>query len=134
MDLRGQGRSSKPRDAYQDSRLWADDVRAVIEALELGRPILCGWSYAPLAILDYVRHYGEDSIAGMQFIGGVTRLGSEQALASLTSEFRDLFPGLFSNDVEESVRGLDGLLRLCLVTEPSQADAYLLLGCALATP
>jgi non-heme chloroperoxidase len=134
MDLRGHGRSSKPRNAYQDSRLWADDIRAVIEALELDRPILCGWSYAPLVILDYVRHYGDDDISGMQFIGGVTRLGSEQALASLTPEFRDLFPGLFSNVVEESVRGLDGLLHLCLVTEPSQADAYLLLGCALATP
>ena len=134
MDLRGHGRSSKPRHAYQDSQLWADDVRAVIQALKLDRPILCGWSYAPLIILDYVRHYGEDNIAGMQFIGGVTRLGSAQALASLTPEFRGLFSGLFSNDAEESMRSLNGLLHLCFVTGPSQADAYLLLGCALATP
>ncbi len=134
MDLRGHGRSSKPRDAYQDSRLWADDVRAVIETLQLDRPILCGWSYGPLVILDYVRHYGDDGIAGMQFIGGVTRLGSAQALASLTPEFLELVPGFFSNDTEESVRSLTGLMHLCLVAEPSQADAYLLLGCALATP
>ena len=35
MDLRGHGLSDKPRDAYGDSRLWADDVRAVIDALNL---------------------------------------------------------------------------------------------------
>ena len=46
--------------ATTDSKLWADDVNAVIEALSLDHPILCGWSYGPLVILDYIRHYGED--------------------------------------------------------------------------
>ena len=50
MDLRGHGLSEKPRDAYGDSRLWADDVRAVIDALNLDRPVLCGWSHGPLVI------------------------------------------------------------------------------------
>ena len=45
MDLRGHGLSDKPRDAYGDSRLWADDVRAVIDTLDLNRPVLSGWSY-----------------------------------------------------------------------------------------
>lgn len=134
IDLRGHGLSSKPRDAYSDSRQWADDIRAVIDALELDHPILCGWSYAPLVMLDYVRQYGEEGIAGMHFVGGITRLGGEQALASLTPAFLALVPGFFSNDTEESVRSLDGLLRLFFAAEPSEADAYLLLGCALATP
>src|ERR1700704_3712712 len=56
MDLRGHGLSDKPREGYADSRKWADDVNAVIRALSLDRPILCGWSYAPLIILDYIRH------------------------------------------------------------------------------
>src|SRR5688500_18085615 len=60
MDLRGHGLSGKPRDAYAESKLWADDVNAVIQALDLDRPILSGWSYGPLVILDYLRHYGED--------------------------------------------------------------------------
>src|SRR5574338_243887 len=54
MDLRGHGLSDKPRDAYADSRLWADDVAAAIRELDLDHPVLCGWSYGPLVILDYI--------------------------------------------------------------------------------
>src|SRR5262245_36939761 len=43
MDLRGHGLSDKPRDAYGDSRMWADDVRAVIDSLNLDHAVLCGW-------------------------------------------------------------------------------------------
>ena len=43
MDMRGHGLSDKPRDAYGDSRLWADDVNAVIRTLKLDRPVHCGW-------------------------------------------------------------------------------------------
>ena len=31
LDMRGHGLSDKPRDAYGDSKLWADDINAVIE-------------------------------------------------------------------------------------------------------
>jgi len=71
MDIRGHGLSDKPRDGYTDSKLWADDVNAAIQALRLDRPILCGWSYGPLLILDYIRHYGEEGIGGIVFVGGV---------------------------------------------------------------
>ena len=60
-------------------------VNAVIQALALDRLILCGWSYAPLVILDYLRRYGEDSIGGVHFVGGITKLGSEQAASYLAS-------------------------------------------------
>ena len=45
MDIRGHGLSEKPRDAYGDSQLWADDVNAVITTLGLEQPVLAGWSY-----------------------------------------------------------------------------------------
>lgn len=38
MDIRGHGLSEKPCDGYSDSRLWADDVAAVIQTLSLERP------------------------------------------------------------------------------------------------
>src|SRR4029450_5281831 len=79
MDLRGHGLSDKPRDAYGDSRLWADDVHAVIQALELDHPVLSGWSYGPLVALDYVRHHGEERLGGLHFTGAISRLGSEAA-------------------------------------------------------
>src|SRR6478609_2468480 len=104
MDLRGHGSSDKPRDAYSDSRLWAGDVNAAIRELDLEQPILCGWSYGPLVILDYVRHYGEDAIGGIHFVDGITRLGSDEALSVLAPEFLALVPGFFSSDAEESAR------------------------------
>lgn len=134
VDLRGHGLSGKPRDAYADSRLWADDIHAVIQALALERPVLCGWSYGPLVILDYLRHYGEDAIAGVNFVGGVTRLGDEEALAVLTADFLGLIPGFFSANVEESVSSLNSLLRLCFLTELSAEENYLLLGGSLSVP
>ena len=35
MDMRGHGLSDKPRDSYNDSKLWADDIHAIIESLQL---------------------------------------------------------------------------------------------------
>src|SRR6266852_9010089 len=106
MDMRGHGLSDKPREGYADSRLWADDVNAVIKTLNLDHPILCGWSYGPLVILDYLRHYGEDDIRGVNFVGGVTKLGSDEAASVLTADFLSLIPGFFSADAEDSVRSL----------------------------
>ena len=47
-DLRGHGASDKPDDKarYHDNKAWADEVKAVIDAAGLKRPVLVGWSYA----------------------------------------------------------------------------------------
>ena len=134
MDLRGHGLSDKPRDAYGDSKLWADDVNAVIQSLNLDHPVLCGWSYGSLVMLDYIRHYGEDNIGGLNFVGGISKLGSEQAMSVITPEFLGLAPGFFSNDVQESARSLESLLRLCLPEAPSAEELYLMLGYNLSVP
>jgi len=134
MDMRGHGLSDKPREGYADPRLWADDVRAVIKALDLDHPLLCGWSYGPLVILDYLRHYGEDDIGAINFVGGITKLGSEQAASVLTAELLSLVPGFFSTDVEESVRSLGGLLRLCFAEKLSCEDWYRMLGYSMTVP
>jgi len=134
MDMRGHGLSDKPREGYVDSRLWADDLNATIRELRLDRPILCGWSYGPLVILDYIRHYGEDGISGIHFVDAITKLGSDEAVSVLTPEFLNLVPGFFATEVEESVRSLTSLVRMCCVQEPSAADLYLMLGYNLSVP
>jgi pimeloyl-ACP methyl ester carboxylesterase len=134
LDMRGHGLSGKPRDAYGDPRLWADDIDAVIRSLRLDNPILCGWSYGPLVILDYIRHHGEDDIGGIHLVGAVTGLGTEKVLAVLSPAFLALVPGFFASDVEQSARSLEALLRLCVVNEPSAEDVYLTLGFSLSVP
>ena len=42
MDMRGHGCRKSPTKRYADSKLWADDVGAVIQALNLDHPVLCG--------------------------------------------------------------------------------------------
>jgi pimeloyl-ACP methyl ester carboxylesterase len=134
MDLRGHGLSDKPRDAYGESKAWADDVNAAIETLKLDHPVLSGSSYGPLVFLDYIRHYGEDRIAGIHLVGGITQLGTEEAMTVLSPDFISLVPGLFATDVEESFRTLSSLVRLCLVEELSVPDLYLMMGFNLSVP
>lgn len=134
MDMRGHGSSDTPREGYGDSRLWADDVDAVVRALRLDRPVLSGWSYGAFVILDYIRHYGEERISGIHFVDAITKLGSEAAISVLTPELLALVPGFFSRDMDEGVRSLQSLLRLCFVNEPSEVDRYTMLGYNVAVP
>jgi non-heme chloroperoxidase len=133
VDLRGHGRSDKPSDGYGDSRLWADDLDAVIRTLSLEHPILCGWSYG-LVALDYLRHYGDSSIAGLQLVGAISKIGTEDAMSVITPEFLSLIPGFFATNADESVRSLESLLRLCFPEEPSVEDLYLMLGYNVSVP
>jgi len=134
LDMRGHGLSDKPRAAYQDSKLWAEDIHAVIEALQLDHPVLCGWSYGPIVFLDYVRHYGEDEIGGLHFVGAVTKLGSEDAMSVLTPEFLSVVPQFLSDDAETSARGLEGLLQLCFARKPSASELSCMLEYNVSVP
>lgn len=134
MDMRGHGLSDKPHDGYADSRMWADDVDAVIRSLSLDRPVICGWSYGSLVILDYVRHYGEEAVGGLTLVDAVTKLGSAEAVSVLTPEFLNLIPGFFATDVEESTRSLRLLLRMCLTQEPTEEELYFMLGYNVSVP
>ena len=73
-------------------------------------------------MLDYVRHYGEEAIGGMNFVDGMTKLGSEEANSVITPEFFSLAPSFFSADVEESVRSLRSLVQMCFTQELSAED------------
>lgn len=134
MDMRGHGLSDKPREGYADSKLWADDVNAVMRTLNLDRPVLCGWSYGSLVILDYVRHYGENAIGGINLVGAVTKLGSDEAMAVLTPAFLALVPGFFVTDIEQVVPNLEAFVRTCFYREPSAPERYLMLGYNVSVP
>jgi len=133
VDLRGHGLSDKPSDGYGDSRLWADDLDAVIRTLGLERPILCSWSYG-FPALDYLRHYGDNAIAGLQLVGAITKMGTEDAMSVISQEFLSLVPGFFATNVDESIRSLESLLRLCFPQEPTAEELYLMLGYNVSVP
>ena len=134
MDIRGHGLSEKPRDAYDDAQLWADDVEAVILTLGLDHPVLSGWSYGGVIICDYLRFYGEDAIAGINLVGAVSKLGTDASMGIIAPEFLTIAPGFFSNDVEESVRALQVFMRMCVCAEPTPEDFYFFLGYNVIVP
>lgn len=129
MDIRGHGLSEKPRDVYGDSKLWADDVNAVITTLDLNKPVLSGWSYGGIIISDYVNEYGEDSIAGSNWVAAISRLGEPLLQANfIGADFLAVVPGLFSEDLDVSTAALQQFLRLCVHEPPSPEDFYFFLG------
>jgi pimeloyl-ACP methyl ester carboxylesterase len=132
MDNRGHGLSEKPEDAYGDSGLWADDVRAVIDTLELDHSILC-CSYG-VVICDYVRHHGEGAVSGYNMVSAVTRLNVPQAEGTLSSEFHELVPGLLSTDVETAVTALVSLIRLSTAVELAPEQVWSVLGYNVIVP
>ena len=133
VDLRGHGLSDKPRDAYGDPALWAADVHAVIEALDLERPILCGWSYGGVIIGDYLERHGEATVGGVVLVGAVSRLG-EPVLPFLGQEFVATLPGLFSSDAETSTAALERFVDLTTAAELPAKDRYLALGYGSVVP
>jgi len=73
VDLRGHGRSGKPDGGY-DFAAISEDLRALIAATGLDRPILAGQSWGAGVVLDFgVRH--PDSTRGIVLVdGGLTDL------------------------------------------------------------
>lgn len=134
LDNRGHGQSAKPNDAYADSGLWADDIHSVIETLELEQPVLVGWSYGGLVISDYLEKYGDDHIAGINLVGAISKLGTEDATAVIGSDFIDRIPGFEATDVEESVAALETFLNDCMYEAPSTEDLRFMLGFNVVVP
>ena len=108
FDLRGHGGSAKPwRPAdYADSRLWADDIAAVITATKLERPVIVAWSYGGHAVMSFVRHHGTDRIGALDFTG--TLAGLKQVERQPGRETEHLLAGSrlrASRNLEENIEG-----------------------------
>ncbi|MEO9599500.1 alpha/beta hydrolase [Parasphingorhabdus sp.] len=97
-DLRGHGASAKPDSihAYEDGRLWADDLHNLITATGAQNPVLVGWSFGARVIMDYLRHYGDASVAGLVFLGGYLL----EDPANLGAELLNSFPKMLDENVE----------------------------------
>jgi pimeloyl-ACP methyl ester carboxylesterase len=122
-DLRGHGMSEAPLepDYYTDGKLWADDVAAIIDELGLDRPVLVGWSYGPFVICDYIRAYGQDRIAAINFVEGAATLG-EAAFGTLIGPgFLDHFVGATADDLPTNIAAMRSFVRACL-SKPISAD------------
>ena len=136
FDLRGHGMSEAPADpgSYADGRLWADDLAAVIDELSLHRPVLVGWSYGSFVIGDYLRAYGQDNVAALDFAGGAVRLGPSAFGSLIGPGFLDHFADLTADDLPASIRAVRGLVHAFAVDPLPANDLETILCASMVVP
>lgn len=135
FDIRGHGASDKPlgMEHYTDPALWAADLAAVIEAKNLSRPVLVGWSYGGYIISDYVRTFGDKAIGGLVFVGSSTKNGTEEAMGFLTEEVLAVFEDVLASDLQRSIDATRALTRM--FADPPGGGAWeIAYGSAMMVP
>ncbi len=132
VDNRGHGLSDKPEDAsaYQDGTNWADDIAGVIRELRLEKPVLAGWSYGGLIMLDYCQRYGCEEIGGINFVAAAVRRITEPDAPPLP-EFR---VNLLSDDLAKRIDGTRVFLRACTADEVDRDTFETWLAFNMLTP
>jgi pimeloyl-ACP methyl ester carboxylesterase len=135
MDLRGHGQSEAPLDAenYTTGELWADDVAAVIATLRLAAPVLVGWSYGGLVIGDYLRKYGDASIAGLNLVSAAIGIGPAWFGSMIGSVFVEQAPRACSEDQAVALKAVQSLVRSFFVHPATPEDVDRAIRWSLAT-
>jgi pimeloyl-ACP methyl ester carboxylesterase len=125
FDLRGHGMSDAPLEPerYTDARLWADDIASIIDRLHLDQPVLVGWSYGGFIICDYLRAYGQQTIAGAVFVDAAVTLDQSAFGALIGPGFLDHVPGATAGDFPTNVAAIRSFLRACTI-RPLSAEDY----------
>ena len=107
-DLRGHGMSEAPLERRALHRRQSSGPTTWPRSsttLRLDRPVLVGWSYGAFVICDYVRAYGQDQIAAINFVEGAVKLG-ETAFGTLIGPgFLDHFVEATADDLPDQHRG-----------------------------
>ncbi|HET8729447.1 MAG TPA: alpha/beta hydrolase [Alphaproteobacteria bacterium] len=136
FDLRGHGASARPVEdaAYDDGRPWAEDVAAVIAALELQRPVLAGWSYGGIVVGDYLARFGNHGIGGLCLVGAAVKAGTQDSGDLFGPALPAHAPGMLSGDIAKSIRATRAFIRAC-TAQPLDAEDYeTILAAAMMTP
>lgn len=131
FDLRGHGLSDKPLDAasYQDGGRWADDVRAVMTQTGLHCPVLAGWSLGGRVIRQYLIAYGDEGIAGINFVS--TRPIEDPRVTLPVPQAAD---EAGASPLEQEIRATMGFLRACYATPPTGDDFAMALAFNMMLP
>ncbi|AWK71494.1 alpha/beta hydrolase [Rhodococcus oxybenzonivorans] len=135
-DLRGHGYSGVPTTGYDDSAVWAGDVRAVLAAEDVtSGAVLLGWSYGGLVICDYLATHGSAAVDGVVLVGAITSIGRGEKGGKVGPAMREAVPGAMSEEPRVAIRAL-GAFGTALTGPPEGkgAQSQALFGASLSTP
>ncbi|VDC05615.1 unnamed protein product [Peniophora sp. CBMAI 1063] len=97
-DMRGHGRSGKPKTAEEyASERFAQDFVAVVEAFNLERPVLVGWSMGATIITDIAAHLPPKTLSAAVCIASLPYLG-DAAHHIMTNYIQNLAISCLRND------------------------------------
>ncbi|HZS67120.1 MAG TPA: alpha/beta hydrolase [Burkholderiales bacterium] len=130
-DLRGHGNSDKPLEPqkYKESKYWADEVQAIIDAAGLKRPVLVGWSYGGRVIADYLSVHGSARLAGINYVDAV----SKSDPTHFGEGVKTLAP-MASEDLATNIAGTRQFLHTCFEKQPSADDFETMLAFNMMVP
>ncbi|PAV34411.1 alpha/beta hydrolase, partial [Bacillus licheniformis] len=119
IDWRGFGRSDKPATGYNYNRL-ADDIRAVVEALQLNNFTLAGHSTGGAIALRYMSRYRGAGVSKLVLIDAAAPVGfTEETAAKLLQQA--------SNDRPKMMREVTDTFFFQYITQPF-SDCFFQLG------
>jgi non-heme chloroperoxidase len=130
-DLRGHGNSDKPLkpEKYKESKAWAEEVQAIINAANFKRPVLVGWSYGGHIIADYLKIHGATGLAGLNYVDAVTKSDP-----SFHGDGLKVQPLMSSEDLAINIAAMRIFLRNCFEKQPSQDDFETMLAFNMMVP
>lgn len=114
-DLRGHGASDAPVDkAFYTAERWAAELKAVIDQRHAANPVLVGWSFGGYVACDYLRAYGQQGVAGVNFVDWAVMIGSSEKERKLTGQgFNIYYDDACSTDQARSFAAIRGFVREC---------------------
>ncbi len=130
-DLRGHGNSDKPFEAerYRDSKAWADELQAVMDATGLKRPVLVGWSYGGRIMADYLKTYGSAKLAGLNYVDA----GQKSDPSFVGPNLKNL-PLMGSDDLAVNIAATRAFVRDCFSRQPTQEEFETILAFNMMVP
>lgn len=136
LDLRGHGASGKPATAqsYVTAKVWADDVAAVMQAKQLVKPVVVAWSFGGNVVMNYVRHYGDANLAGINFIGSTGGLAERLHPLAGDASYVEGDRQRRSEALADNIQGQLAFVRLMTATPLSADDEQLWLVSTLQLP
>ena len=133
-DIRGHGMSAKPEgDAfYKPGKVWADEVKAVIEQTGLQRPVLVGWSYGGRIMGDYLNAHGHGAIGAMNWVGATSSVADPSRFGRGARLIAPNAAG--SADLATAIDSTVAFLRACFEVQPGASDFERMLAFNMVVP
>lgn len=130
-DFRGHGGSDKIMDPklYNSWEKFAEELNAVIQAANLKRPVLVGWSYGSRIASDYLKKYGDSKIGGLNFVGGAGNSDKKHFGSAM-----HLIPKTFTEDLAQNIEATKAFIHGCFEKQPTAAEFEEMLAFNMVVP